>query len=100
MAETVGSFCLLATGKGEGAMTPRVRMIEISKIEPNCRCVYPIESIEEIVQSIRKDGQIEPIKISFYGICFRIIDGEKRWRACKKLGIWEIKAIIVEDVEE
>lgn len=81
-------------------MIPQVRMIEISKINPNCRCIYALESIEEMVRSIRKNGQIDPIQIWFCDICFRILDGEKRWRACKKIGLRKIKAIIVEDTEE
>jgi ParB-like chromosome segregation protein Spo0J len=46
--------------------------------------------------SIRKIGQLEPTKIWFTGEDFRIIDGEKRWRACKKIGLTKIKAIILE----
>ena len=40
------------------------------------------------------------IKVWFMGRCFRILDGEKRWRACKKLGICEMKAMIVEEMDE
>jgi ParB family chromosome partitioning protein len=81
-------------------MTYRVRSIKITKIEPNCRCVYDPASIDEMIRSISKEGQIHPIKIWFTGRCFRILDGEKRWRACKKMGICELKAVIVEDIDE
>ena len=81
-------------------MTHRVRSIKITKIEPNCRCVYDPDSIDEMIRSITQEGQIEPIKIWFIGRCFRILDGEKRWRAFKKMGICEINAIIVEDTDE
>jgi len=81
-------------------MTQRIRRIEITKIEPNCRCVYDFDSIDEMIRSIRQNGQVQAIKVWFMGRCFRILDGEKRWRACKKLGICEMKAIIVEDMDE
>jgi len=89
-----------STDKGKNAMAHRVRSIGITRIEPNCRCVYDSDSIDEMIWSIRREGQINPIKIWFIGGCFRILDGEKRWRAFKKMGIGEIKAIIDEEMDE
>ena len=77
-------------------MTRRIRTIEISKIEPNCRCVFEKETIEALVRSLREEGQIEPIRVWFTGECFRIVDGEKRWRATRKLGVSTIHAVIEE----
>jgi ParB-like chromosome segregation protein Spo0J len=37
---------------------------------------------------------VEPIQISFEHDSFRIMDGEKRWRACRKLGMRSIRAVI------
>jgi len=78
-------------------VTRRIRTIEISKIEPNCRFVFEKETIQELVRSLREEGQIEPIRVWFTGRCFRIADGEKRWRATRKLGVSTIHAIIEED---
>lgn len=75
-------------------MEENIREIEIGKISPNRRIVYSAESIEQIGQSIR-DGQQEPILIRFEHDSFRIVDGEKRWRACKRLGVTRIRAVIV-----
>lgn len=83
--------------EGESTFMASIWTIEISKIEPNCRCVYDSETIDVIAKSIRAEGQREPITIWFAGTYFRILDGEKRWRACKKIGIRHMKAIIVED---
>ena len=74
----------------------KIQWVKIEAIEPNRRCVCSIDSIEQLIDSIREKGQIEPIKIWFTGECFRIIDGEKRLRACKKLGLSQVKAIILE----
>ncbi len=71
-----------------------IRHIEISRISPNLRTVCPDECIDEIARSIKHHGQKEAILISFEYDSFRILDGEKRWRACKRLGMRTIKAVI------
>jgi ParB family transcriptional regulator, chromosome partitioning protein len=73
-----------------------VREIETRRISPNLRAVYTLECIEETARSIRCFGQLEPVLIWFEYESFRILDGEKRWRACRKLGMKTIKAVIVE----
>ncbi|MFP5214167.1 MAG: ParB N-terminal domain-containing protein [Acidobacteriota bacterium] len=70
------------------------RTINLEKISPNRRSVYDDESIEAMVRSIRAEGQMEPVRLWFSGSSFRLLDGEKRWRAMKMLGAAEIKAII------
>jgi ParB family chromosome partitioning protein len=71
-----------------------IREIQIRKIRPNLRIVYAAECIEEIERDIKGCGQREPIHISFEYDSFRILDGEKRWRACKRLGMSTIRAVI------
>jgi ParB family transcriptional regulator, chromosome partitioning protein len=73
----------------------KIEWIRIETIEPNQRCVCTVDSLERLADSIREQGQIEPLKIWFTGEGFRIIDGEKRWRVCKKLGLSKVKAVIV-----
>lgn len=75
-------------------MGEEIREIEIRKISPNLRMVCAAECIREIENAISRRGQQEPIHIYFAHDSFRILDGEKRWRACKRLGIKTINAII------
>jgi ParB family chromosome partitioning protein len=75
-----------------------VRELDLEKISPNLRLVYSFESIEELCRSLLFFGQLEPIQIWFDGERFRILDGEKRWRACRMLGINRVKVIIIERV--
>jgi ParB family transcriptional regulator, chromosome partitioning protein len=74
----------------------KIEWIKTESIKPNRRCICTIDSLEQLIASIRTRGQLEPIKIWFTGEDFRIIDGEKRWRACKKLGVPKMKVIILE----
>ncbi|MFP4194583.1 MAG: ParB N-terminal domain-containing protein [Desulfosalsimonas sp.] len=69
-------------------------VFRIESIEPNRRVVIENDVVEELVQSIFRQGQLEPILICQQGTVFRIIDGEKRWRAIKRLGRLTILAEI------
>lgn len=76
------------------------REVSVDKISPNRRLVYEEDRIEDLVRSIRTEGQLEPLQVMLHGESFRILDGEKRWRACRKLGWKLVKAVILEsDVE-
>ena len=77
-------------------MGKRVIEVDVERIRPNLRLVYHSESIAWVCRSIQSRGQIEPIEVWFDGDGFRIWDGEKRWRACKILGITRVKVILVE----
>ena len=70
--------------------------IRLDRIHPNLRLLFPLESIRELCHSIMTDGQREPIETWFDGQRLRILDGEKRWRSCKMLGMVWIKAVIRE----
>lgn len=78
-------------------MTRRTRIVQISRIEPNCRFVFARETIDALARSIRRRGQKEPLRLWFTGRCFRILDGEKRWRAIKKIGMTTVTAVIETD---
>ncbi len=71
-----------------------IRELEIRKVSPNLRTICTEECILEIAGSIKLLGQLEPILVYFQTDSFRILDGEKRYRACRRLGMKRIKAII------
>ncbi|MGA3113900.1 MAG: ParB N-terminal domain-containing protein [Syntrophobacteraceae bacterium] len=72
-----------------------IREIEVRKISPNRRIVCSAECIEEIEHAIKSRGHQEPIHICFKHDSFRILDGEKRFRACKRLGMNTIRAVVI-----
>ncbi len=85
--------------KVEGIVTN----LKINEIEPNkmqARKVFDEESIEDLSNSIKEYGVIQPIIVSKKNNFYEIIAGERRWRASKKAGLTEIPAIIKEDDEQ
>ena len=80
-----------------------VRMLKLNDIEPNklqARKSVDEESLEELAESIKQYGVIQPIVVSKKNNFYEIIAGERRWRASKKAGLTEIPAIIKEDNEQ
>lgn len=73
--------------------------ISLSKIRSNKeqpRKHFIAESIEELAESIKKDGLIQPITVREVSHdTFEIVQGERRYRACKLAGLTEIPAHIL-----
>jgi len=80
-------------------MAATVIEVKLSKISPNCFLIYDADVIEQLCISIKRFGQLEAIEIWFAGEHFRILDGEKRFRACKKIGMKTIRAVLAEEYE-
>jgi ParB family transcriptional regulator, chromosome partitioning protein len=76
-----------------------IRQVKIDKIFPNRRLIFEEDIILRLCDDIRCNGMKEPIIVEKSGFYFQIMDGEKRWRACKKIGQTQIKAEIVLAVE-
>ena len=80
-----------------------VRKIKIIDIEPNKnqpRRNFNNESIDELAESIKTYGVIQPIIVTPKGKYYEIIAGERRWRAAKKAGLEEMPCIVREDTEK
>jgi ParB family transcriptional regulator, chromosome partitioning protein len=56
--------------------------------------------LTELAESIRAHGVLQPIRARQQGEVYRIIAGERRWRAARMAGLREIPAIIVERDDE
>lgn len=81
----------------------KIYNLKISKIEPDKnqpRTDFKEEKIDELAQSIKEHGVIQPIIVTKKGEFYQIIAGERRWRASKKAGLKEIPAIIRDDDEK
>ncbi|MCF8104205.1 MAG: ParB N-terminal domain-containing protein [Desulfohalobiaceae bacterium] len=73
---------------------PRIYDFRVESITPNRRYMVQIEALEALTADINQRGQLEPIAIIQCQTTYRIVDGEKRWRAVKKLGQTSIKAVM------
>ena len=79
-----------------------IHKIKISEIEPNKnqpRRSFDNESIDELSESIKRYGVIQPIIVTKKDNFYEIVAGERRWRASKKAGLTEMPCIIREDEE-
>lgn len=85
-------------GKSENIQKLKIIDIEPNRNQP--RRVFDEEAIEELAESIKEYGLLQPIIVSKKDKYYEIIAGERRWRACKKAGLTEIPVIIREDNEK
>ena len=93
------------TGMQETAAedTGAVRVLRLSQIDPNRsqpRQNFEDESLEELADSIRQFGVLQPILVQKKGSRYEIIAGERRWRASRKAGLTEIPAIVREYTDQ
>ena len=74
-----------------------VKSIKIIEIEPNRdqpRKRFNNESLEELSESIKRYGVIQPIIVNKQEDYYEIVAGERRWRAAKKAGLTEMPCIV------
>ena len=78
-------------------------LLKTSQLEPNKdqpRKKFDEEAIEELAQSIKQYGIIQPIIVCKRDDYYQIIAGERRWRAAKKAGIREVPVVVKEYTEK
>ena len=95
-----------ALGKGLKAFVPeeygllkeeRYADLEIEQLKPNPlqpRLKFNKESLDELARSIKESGVLQPVVVVSEGNHFRIIIGERRWRAAQKIGLRKIPSLI------
>lgn len=101
----------MALGRGLSALVPEdergtnedLREIDIDLIKPNKeqpRTRFDDEKLEELTQSIKENGIIQPIILRRNNNRFEIVAGERRWRAAQRAGLKKIPAVIREVSDE
>ncbi len=100
-----------ALGKGIGALIPektteekqeKIIYAAIDKIKPNPfqpREDFDLQGMEDLIQSIKEKGVIQPVLVRRQGDYYELIAGERRLRAANSLNLKEIP-IIVKDVQD
>lgn len=99
-------------GKGLAALIPdnsvltggrTIINVDINKIIPNPRQPrgdFPHETLNELAESIRSQGVIEPILARPKNGKYELVAGERRWRAARKAGLTILPAIIKDFSDE
>jgi len=95
-----------ALGKGLGAFIPdefsilkdeRFAELAIEEIKPNPfqpRMRFDDQTIDELAQSIRETGIVQPVIVAPEEDHYKIIVGERRWRAAQRAGLRKIPVLI------
>ena len=104
-------------GRGLGALIPQrqdqpsssggspagLAEIPISQIQPNPyqpRKTFNEASIEELARSVRQHGIVQPLVVTRAGDKYKLIAGERRFRAAQKAGLTTVPALIKELMQE
>jgi len=102
-----------ALGKGLGALIPEKGVLEeegkkalrqcgIEEVQPNPfqpRKAFSDVQLQELVDSIREKGILQPLLVRRKSDGYELIAGERRWRAAQRAGLREIP-ILVRDVSD
>lgn len=77
--------------------------IDLDLIEPNSeqpRTRFEEEGLNDLAQSIKVNGIVQPIVVRRRGGRYELVAGERRWRASQKAGLQKIPAIIKEIADD
>ncbi|MCA9320896.1 MAG: ParB/RepB/Spo0J family partition protein [Planctomycetes bacterium] len=83
----------------EVAPAPATDTVAVDAIQPNPyqpRREFDIEGLNDLIESIRQHGVLQPIALRRRGDQFELISGERRWRASRELGLERIPARVLE----
>lgn len=88
-----------AGGKRRLVFSERKKLVELApdRIVPNPnqpRRDFPKEELEQLAESIRQNGLLQPIVVRRDRDGYVLVAGERRWRACKMAGLRPIPAIV------
>lgn len=89
----------IVDNKATNENVSREILIRITDIEPNKsqpRKKFDEDSLQELADSIKQYGIIQPLILQKKGKYYEIIAGERRWRAARMAGLKEVPAIIKE----
>ena len=81
-----------ATDGGE-----QVRRVPVARVRPcplQPRKDFSQESLQELADSIKEQGIVQPLIVRLLGDGFEIIAGERRWRAAQMAGLTEVPVIV------
>jgi ParB family chromosome partitioning protein len=95
----LGQGLALLLGEPQGRTHGALREIPIQQITPNPRqprARIDEERFAELVESVRRDGIVQPVLVREVGDGWELIAGERRWRAAQAAGLSTVPALVRE----
>lgn len=91
----------ILNAENDEILTDKIYKIKVIDIEPNReqpRKKFDEEALDELANSIKTYGVLQPIIVNKKDDYYEIVAGERRWRAAKKAGLSEMPCIIKDDI--
>src|SRR5438093_9486 len=98
-----------ALGKGLGALLPEVEIPEISPVEIDIDLISPNPDqprfkldesrLQELAESIRENGVLQPVLVRPSGNSYQLVAGERRLAAAQRAGLLKIP-VVVRDIPD
>lgn len=82
------------------APNPEIAVLEIRPNPHQPRKTFDPEGLEELRDSIRNHGLLQPVVVRRSADGYELIAGERRWRAARLAGLDRVPALIKEDVSD
>lgn len=90
---------MMEQSSGRGSNAPGVREVPIEKVHPNPdqpRRIFDNEALEDLSNSIREKGVLQPLLVREVNGSFEIVAGERRWRASQLAKLHTLPVIVRE----
>lgn len=100
-----GLSALIPSAKNQDAERPgaHVQMVELDRLRPNARQPrrrFDDAALAELAQSIRESGLLQPLLVTREGDGYRIIAGERRFRAAALAGLGRVPVLVREGLRD
>lgn len=98
-----GLSALIADASMESGSDSAQEALQITLIEPNPdqpRKAFDEEELDNLADSIRKEGLLQPIIVRPMGDTYQIVAGERRWQASQRAGLESVPVRVIEMDDE
>jgi len=96
LGSLIGNIEEVADAPGEAIGLSEIDVDRIQRGRYQPRQVFEPEALQELADSIRSQGVVQPIVVRPEGNHFELVAGERRWRAAQLAGLQKIPAVVRE----
>ena len=101
--EAISEDDAIISKSSDDTSTIHYLLCDIEKIVPNTyqpRKIFNQEALDELVESVKEHGIIQPLIVRPNDGRFELIAGERRWRAAQRAGLKQVPIVIKRDLED